>query len=659
MATSPLANPLKISEDAQTKLLTYIRLASEIRDEGWQLRNRFEFIDRAYMRENDFSEEQNKARNANIAGDPTKLQNMQVPLMEEAVENTTGFLTNVFSADYPMFKFASDPKNEDLALMWNSLIGEDQIHYAWAGEFNKAFRMAEKYNIAPIEVDWCKETLYKPVNNGAGTGVGLEQNIWEGNKITCRDPYNLIYDARVPLHKCHEDGEFIGYIDLMPRIKLKRFITNLGDSRLKNDVKAFESSDYQIQYYIPQINRSVLIKNKSWLTDGFNWDAWVTNEAQNHIVYRNMYTVVVLYARLMPGEFGIIAPKDQTPAVWKLISVNGVLIYAQPMVNAHDYLPIVIAQSKIDGLDHQTKSPAESQQPFQEMVTALWNAKLSGARRRTMDRMLYNPLLVDPDHINSPNPSAKIPIRPTAYGRKLEEAIYKIPFDDANSGEFLQEANGIAEWGMRANGQNRPMLGQFQKGNKLQDEWAQTMANGSNRERTKALMWQAFCIQPIQVMLKSNYLQFTPKGTRYNRTEEKVVNIDPVELRKSEANFVVGDGLLPVQRLVHTDVMQQAMQTLQAVPGLGAAYDLGPMFSYLMKVQGVDKLSQFEKSKEDQQYEQALSIWSTAAANLAKNTTYGELTPEAMAKILGPMPQPPQPQIPPNKQGNPNATAAG
>jgi|SRR5260221_290776 len=660
MATSPTANPLKISEDAQTKLLTYIRLASEIRDEGWQLRNRFEFIDRAYMRENDSSEEQNKARNANIAGDPTKLQNMQVPLMEEAVENTTGFLTNVFSADYPMFKFASDPQNEDLALMWNSLIGEDQIHYAWAGEFNKAFRMAEKYNVAPIEVDWCTETLYKPISNASG--VGLEQNIWAGNKITCRDPYNLIYDARVPIHKCHEDGEFIGYIDLMPRIKLKRFITNLGDSRLKNDVKAFESSDYQIQYYIPQINRNVLIKNKSWLTDGFNWDAWVTGAAQSHIVYRNMYTVVVLYARLMPYEFGIVAPKDQTPAVWKLISVNGVLIYAQPLLNAHDYLPIVIAQSKIDGLDHQTKSPAESQQPFQEMVTALWNAKLNSARRRVTDRMLYNPLLVDPDHINSPNPSAKIPIRPTAYGRKLEEAIYKIPFDDANSGEFLQEANGIAEWGMRANGQNRPMLGQFQKGNKLQDEWAQTMANGSNRERTKALMWQAFCIQPIQVMLKSNYLQFTPAGTRYNRVEEKTVKIDPIALRKSEANFVVGDGLLPVQRLVHTDVMQQAMQTLTGVPGLGAAYDLGPMFSYLMKVQGVDKLSQFEKSKEDQQYEQALSIWSTAAANLAKNTTYGELKPEDMAKILGPMPQPPQTQsqqVLPNKQGNPNAAATG
>jgi len=109
-------------------------------------------------------------------------------------------------------------------------------------------------------------------------------------------------------------------------------------------------------------------------------------------------------------------------------------------------------------------------------------------------------------------------------------------------------------------------------------KWAQTMANGSNRERTKALMWQALCIQPIQVMLKSNYLQFTPAGTRYNRAEEKTVKIDPVCSSQSEANFVVGDGLLPVQRLVHTDVMHKLWQTLTGVPGLGAAYDLGPMF---------------------------------------------------------------------------------
>src|SRR6266571_1494236 len=331
--------------------------------------------------------------------------------------------------------------------------------------------------------------------------------------------------------------------------------------------------------------------------------------------------------------------------------VNGTLVYAQPLPNAHNYLPIIIGQAKIDGLDHQTKSPSESQLPFQEMVSALWAAKLNSARRRTTDRMLYNPLLVDPDHINSPNPSAKIPIRPTAYGRKLEEAIYVIPFNDENSQFFLTEANGVAEWAMRANGQNRPMLGQFQKGNKLQDEWQQTMANGSNRERTKALMWESYCVQPIKVILKSNYLQMTPKGTRYNRAEATLVNIDPTQLRKSEAEFVVGDGLLPIQRLVHGENMQQAFQTLVGVPAIGDGYNLAPMFSYMNKLQGIEGLDQFEKDSETIKYEQALKAWQNAAALLAKNATYGELKPEQMQQILGPMPQPP---APPKQLGQPN-----
>lgn len=656
MAASP---ELKVTDKSQELLLTYMNLATVIRDEGWQLRSRFEDVDRAYMRERDYTDEQGKAEIANRTGDITKLQNMQVPIIEEAVENTTGFLTNVFSADYPMFKFASDPLKEDIALQWNSLVGEDQIHYGWAGEFNQAFRDAEKYNFAPIEVDWCRERLYKAANGTSG--VQLEQVIWEGNKIKRLDPYNTVYDPRVQIHKCHEDGEFAGYIELMPRVKLKRFLANLGEARLKNDQKAFESGQGEIIYYIPHINKKVLMKNKEWLDGSFNWVAWATGEAQNHITYHNTYTVCTLYARIMPYEFGIIAPKDQTPAVWKLISVNRVLVYAQPMIAAHDYLPIIIGQSRVDGLDHQTKSPAENQLPFQEMVSALWAAKLNSARRRTTDRMLYNPLLVDPDHINSPNPAAKIPIRPTAYGRKLEEAVHVLEFKDENSQYFLQEANGIAEWAMRANGQNRPMLGQFQKGNKLQDEWAQTMANGSNRERTKALMWHSYCIQPVQVIIKSNYLQFTPKGTRYNRNEAKMVNIDPVELRKAEAEFVVGDGLLPVQRLVHTDVMQGAMQTLASDPSISNSYNKGPMFSYLMKVQGVDKLDQFEKSPEQMQYEMALNAWQNAAGLLAKNANYGDLKPEQMKEILGPMPQPPQAKQVPAKQpqtGVPNAAAA-
>lgn len=638
---------LKVDAESQDRMVKYIDACYQVRDEGWQLRSRLEEVDRAYMREQDNTVEQAKASMANRAGDVNKLQNIQVPLVLESVENTVGFLTNVFLTDYPMFKFVTDPEKQDLALMWNSLVGEDQIYFKWAGQFNMGFRNGAKYNFAPIECDWCKKIRYKSTNGTGANGVNLQQVVWEGNRFKAIDPYNLIYDPRVPIHEVHTRGEFIGYVEQMSRIELKMFIADLGADRLKNDVKAFESADWGVQYYVPQINKNVLLKNRNWMQGSFDWTKWAFGGAKDHINYKNMYTVAILYARIMPYEFKVNAPRDQTPDIWKLVAVNGVMVYAQPMINAHDMLPIIIAQPKVDNLSHQTKSQAENQIPFQQMVTSLMNARLQAARRRVTDRMLYNPLLVDPDHINSPNPSAKIPIRPTAYGRKLEEAVHVLPFEDRESGQYLQDAQVIGQWGQRVDGRNNVSMGQFQKGNKLQDEYHDTMANAGLQDRTQALMWEDFAFTDLKVILRSNYLQFTPQGTRYNREEQKQITIDPTELRKAAAEFEVGDGLLPTQRLARTDVIQNFMQWLQTDPRLGGKYDIASLATYMMKVQGVDKLGKFEKSPEQLQYEQALQAWQNMATEYAKligkqKDDAGKVfTPEDIQKVIGPMPPPP------------------
>lgn len=651
---------LSINNDAQNRLVNYVKASAVLRDEGFSNRTRFENIDRSYMLEKDFTEETRKADRANRAGNVLKLQNMQVPMVMESVENSVGFLTNVFLTDYPMFKFGAGPEYEDLALMWNTLVGEDQVHYGWAGQFNIAFRNGAKYNFAPIEVDWCEQTLYKSTNGNGPNGAVLKETIWAGNKIKALDPYNTIYDPRCPIYQVHERGEFAGYIENMSRIELKLFLATLGDSRLKNDKKAFESSPGEMVYYIPAINPDSIMRNRN--IGEFDWVKWVTDDAQRHINYKNMYTVCILYARIMPFEFGIHAPKDQTPDIWKLVTVNNILVYANPVPNAHNYLPVIIVQPNVDNLSPQTKTLAENQVKFQSMVSALWNAELNIARRAAVDRMIYNPLLIDPDHINSPNPGAKIPLRPTAYGRKLDEAVFKIPFEGSAGGLYMQAAQGVSEWGMRANGQNRVSVGQFQKGNKLENEFNTTMANAGARERTQAIMWEVFGMQPVKAIIKSNNLQFTPKGTRYNREEKQQVDIDPVKLREIEGDFAVGDGLLPIERLMHSDVATEAFQAMAAMPAIAMSYEMGPMFTYLMSLKGVDKLKQFQKDPEQLAYQSALGQWTTSAMDLAKAKP--SVTPEELQKvidmIIGPKPVDPaiakqQAAQDPTQQGNPNA----
>src|SRR6267142_2948454 len=651
---------LRVGEDSQKRLVEFVKACSYIRDEGWQLRQRLEEADRQYMRENDFSNEQYKAKVANRRGDPKKIQNMQTPMVLEAVETSVGFLTNVFGTEYPMFRFAAEPDKIDLAMMWNTMVGEDQIYFGWQGEFNQAFRNGEKYNFAPIEVEWCEYNRFKPTNGTGKGGVILSQQIYAGNRIASVDPYNCIYDPRVPIHKVHEVGEFAGWVKMMHRIQLKMYLASLGERRLKNDVKAFKSPNWEVQYYVPYLNPNVIVRDRNWLLGGenFNWVKWATDEAQKHIEYRDMYTVVCLYARIMPYEFGIQMPRDQTPDVWKLVVVNGVIVFAQPLVNAHGLLPMVIAQPQVDNLSHQTKSSVENISDFQYLANALINAKLASARRRVMDRMLYNPLLIDPDHINSENPSAKIPLRPTAYGRKLDDAVKEFPFHDENSQYFIQEANYIAEWARRTGGQNNVTQGQFQKGNKLQEEFNTVMANAGARDRTKALMWETYAMVPIKIQLKSNYLQFAAEGTRYNRKERQTVNIDPIALRETESEFEVGDGLLPIQRILRSDILEHGFQTMVQVPAIGAKYNLGDVYAHLMKLGGVEGLEKFAKPPQILQYEQALAAWQGAASEMAKRigTSLGNgkfLTSDDIQKTIGPMPTPPQ-QQPPTKGAPPN-----
>lgn len=77
-------------------------------------------------------------------------------------------------------------------------------------------------------------------------------------------------------------------------------------------------------------------------------------------------------------------------------------------------------------------------------------------------------------------------------------------------------------------------------------------------------------------------------------------------------NFKVTDGLLPDEKVMSTDTLKVGMQAIASSQYLSQAYNVGPMFSYIMKTENVD-LSPFEKSPQQMAYEQAIANWSQLA----------------------------------------------
>lgn len=602
---------------SQEAVIEYLKQCYDLYNTGINIRERMREIDLAYNREKNQLVEQKRAKAANKYGNQDRLQDLTIPVVMPQVESAVVYQTSVFLQGTPIFGIAPNPEFQEEGKQMESLMTDHATRGGWVRELQMGFRDGFKYNLAAVEVVWERRVsaaLETDINFGNGK-VGKPKEInWEGNIIRRMDMYNTFFDLRVAPTKMHMDGEFAGYNQMMSRIKLKQFIAELPDKIVSNVVKAFESAGGSIStdsgtsiqnYHTPDINLGGgLLANSH---GGMNWMSWAgLAGADQKINYKNMYEVTILYARILPSDFGIRVPQANTAQVWKFIVVNNsVLIYAERQTNAHGFIPMLFAQPNEDGLTYQTKSLARNVEPIQDISSALMNSVLAARRRAISDRGLYDPSRVDEKHINSINPSAKIPVKANAYGKPLGEAYYPIPFRDDQSPLVMQQIGMMTQFANQISGQNPAKQGQFVKGNKTTHEFDTVMGNANGRDQSCSLLLEAQWFTPMKEILKINILQFQGTATVYNPERQADVSVDPVALRKASLAFKVSDGLTPTDKLISSDALAVAMQQIGSSPQIGAGYNLAPLFSYLMSTQGAD-LKPFEKSPEQMAYEQAV-----------------------------------------------------
>jgi hypothetical protein len=618
------ATPFQISSKSQESLLAFHRQCYSLLNQQWNIREQFRQVDLQYMREKDFSEEQAKAKIANKYGDPTKFQNMTVPVVKPLVEAAVTYQTAVFLTGEPLFEVVADPQYEDEALQMSAVIDDQATRGCWVPELINTFRDGFKYNICGVEVAWDSiVTAALETDLSFSTKVAKPKEIlWEGNVVRRLDMYNTFFDSRVSPHLVASQGEFAGYTKLYTRIGLKAFIAKLPSKIIQNIIPAFESglasavggmaSGGIESYYIPPLNNDALIqKNPRATTD---WMAWAgMDKLTNGIQYKNMYEVTTLYARILPSDFNIRVPGANTPQVWKFLIVNHqVIIYAERLTNAHGLIPMLFCQPYEDGLDYQTKSLANDVTGMQELSTALANSVIASRRRAISDRVIYDPSRISEAHINNPNPAARIPVRPSAYGKNVAEAVYQFPFRDDQAQLAMSELQQIQNFAFVLTGQNQAKQGQFVKGNKTLHEYEDVMTHANGRDQLTAIVFENRLFTPLKEIIKINNLQYQGGTTLYNRAKQKAVAIDPVQLRKATLNFKLSDGLIPADKQINADAFKVALQVIGSTPSIQQGYNFAPMFSYIMKTQGAD-LKPFEKTPQQVAYEQAMQQWQMLA----------------------------------------------
>lgn len=656
---------IKANSDQERRIVLYAQRAQEMLLNQFSMREVLAEADRQFMREKNWTKEEWEARISNKFGDAHKFRDVTVPIIMPQVRSALGYLTNVFLTGYPIFGVKASPEYEDAATQLETIISENQETACWARELMLFFMDGLKYNIHGIECEWQQRTVWQVKNDVNSLGNGKPTKaLWKGNALRRMDLYNTFWDPRVTIAKVHTEGEYAGYNEILTRVMMKQLCNDLyGTVPPAQVIRALESTSaagtttsgsLAYAFYVPLINPyPAMLQNR---TQAFDWMSWALNDAQKPggLNYQNVYIKSTVYARIIPSTFGLDVPEKNTPQVWKFIIINGtVVLYAERQSNAHNFIPIFFGQPLEDGLNYQTKSFAMDVEDMQEISSALWNGFIASKRRLVTDRVIYDPLRIRESDINSPNPSAKIPVRPGSYGKPVAEAVYQFPFHDENASSFIQAAGMISQMANLINGQNPAQQGQFVPGNKTQHEYQDVMGHGNTQNQMMAIMLENQVFVPLKMCIKLNILQYQDSQTIYNKMQDQNVEIKMEELREASLQFKVSDGVIPADKMLSEDEFSVALQTIATSPQIGQGYNVAPMFSYIMKTRGVD-LTPFEKSPQQLQYEQQLAAWQQAAATAAKAGT----------AFNTPMPKPPpvqptgQPNIPPGGAGiSPNTGA--
>lgn len=637
MATTPSTEEkkakLSLSSQAQNSVISLARNILEKSKEFQGLRVKMDVIDQAYARYN-ASKATAEADgssgidtvSASTSCDIFAEDDVTPPIVVSQVDSYVAYLAEVFLSGSPLFPIVSNPGRRKYAEQLESIIDDHATIGGYARQLLMFIRDGAKYNFSAIEVEWDSIDQFSVLQDVMReSGQKLERKAKKFTRVERLNPRNVVWDWAVAPGDVACKGDYAGYVRAISRTKLKRKLNkwsnehkayNVEKAMLSGNSAPVQPGSANIEPDPEITNYNVNNTRGRIRSAAPSWDQWFepgkNSSRRGPPVLDAQYEEFTLYARIMPADFGITAPQPNTPQIWKFVIINNqVLVYAERIISAYDYLPILFGQPLEDGLGYQTQSIAEGEIPFQEAARTLFNIRFAAARRAVSDRALYIADMISPTDINSRVPAPKIPVNISALSPKsISDAYHPIPFDMRGLETVLQDASLIVQFSKELHGVNSPRQGQFQKGNKSVQEWNDTMGGSDGRMRLPALTLEHQVFVPLKSMLALNILQYGEDGQVVSYITGNSIDYKISELRKAALSFKVADGYTPKSKIASTEVLLAGMNLIMNSPILQQQFgpSLPTMFLHFMSLSGVKGMEQYDPSYQEQPLQTGIPV---------------------------------------------------
>lgn len=324
--------------------------------------------------------------------DDRKPVNIVIPQSYATLETLLSYFSTAF-LQRPVFKYGASSPEDALGAKLLEIVIDRQVNKAkMALDLHTMWRDAFAYGFGAVATQWtklvAKRTVRKQVSPEFLTAVGLDKSNpiiesredhvrYEGNKLMGIDPYTLLLDPNIPIHKLQE-AEFVGWVDVSSYQAL------MVEERDNSD-KIFNTK------YLQHINgTSILMSEEENSSRGERFG--IESRAQ-HVSTKPMDSIY-MYASIVPKDLGL--GESDYPEKWLFELVGDqVLRRAQPLGLDHEMYPVVVCSPDFDGHGVAPISRLEIGYGLQEAIDFLWNSRLNNIRKT-----INNMLIVDPEIIN-------------------------------------------------------------------------------------------------------------------------------------------------------------------------------------------------------------------------------------------------------------------
>ena len=578
-------------------------------------------------------------------------EQFEIPTVFSQTDTARARLNAIFVSNTPIFKTVTPPELTAIGEQYDAVIEGDSDRFGWPLQLSMNHLDALKYDITCAEVEW--KTLYTAkVTRDEETGrVGMNrQAVYSGNRIKRIHPANAFWDTNVPLHEVTQRGDYAGYVEPVTLPKLLDILYELeytadeiheliyptvAQKQSKNfiDVKASRVPLYQHPRVAKETPKVTPEQSATYFDIP---DTEISDKLSEQKEAVNApYEITTLYIRTIPIVLGLQQDRDDAimPRLYKVLLLNGCKFLSIEETNYnHNMLPMVFASAMQDGVGLTSKSFSHNLESLQVLANKLITADIRSSMRAIADRAIYNPHMIDPRHANNPSSTAKIPLKTSSPTTDVRAAYLAVPHVDSALGARFQQAISLLGFGNEISGSNPIVQGQFVKGNKTNQQFQESMSASDTRLIAMALGLHVSFYTQIQEIIKHNVQQFQTSEDSYSSSMERTVKINAGDLQRMLPTFRMANGLLQASRIVNTEALTVALQSIPNIPELSQEYNVAKMFIDLVSNGEGLKLEKFRYSPEEKQARQEQQMAMMQAQAEAENPQ--QQAPQQQAGLL-------------------------